>query len=48
MKFLEFEAHINVDGEELSEYGIEYDEMTKTAICWVPSEAGKICLSRFQ
>ncbi|KAH0584899.1 hypothetical protein H2248_008177 [Termitomyces sp. 'cryptogamus'] len=41
MKFLECEAHIIVDGEELPEYGIEYDGETKTAVCWVPSQAGK-------
>ncbi|KAG5340376.1 hypothetical protein C0989_001970 [Termitomyces sp. Mn162] len=44
MKFLECEAHIIADGEELPEYGIEYDGETKTAVCWVPSQAGKVSL----
>ncbi|KAG6902266.1 hypothetical protein C0995_002417 [Termitomyces sp. Mi166 len=41
MKFLNFEAHVVVDGERLPEYSVEYDEKTRTAVCWVPSQAGK-------
>ncbi|KAG6910254.1 hypothetical protein DXG01_012065 [Tephrocybe rancida] len=41
MKFLDFEAHITVDGVELPEYNIKYDEKTREASCWVSSEAGK-------
>ncbi|KAG6868288.1 hypothetical protein C0993_005468 [Termitomyces sp. T159_Od127] len=46
MKFLDFEAHIVVDGENLPEYGVEYNEKKKTAVCWVPSQAGKVRLSQ--
>ncbi|KAG6910255.1 hypothetical protein DXG01_012066 [Tephrocybe rancida] len=41
MKFLDFEAHITVDGVDLPEYDVKYDEKTNEATCWVPSEAGK-------
>ncbi|KAG6902267.1 hypothetical protein C0995_002418 [Termitomyces sp. Mi166 len=41
MKVWDFEAHIVVDGKELPEYKFECDAQTRTASCWVPSQAGK-------
>ncbi|GLB40683.1 hypothetical protein LshimejAT787_0805540 [Lyophyllum shimeji] len=41
MELLAFQAHITVDGVELPQYDVKVDESTKTASCWIPSEAGK-------
>ncbi|KAG5642896.1 hypothetical protein DXG03_001903 [Asterophora parasitica] len=41
MQFLEFEAFVTVDDKELPEYEIKFDDVAKTATCWIPSEADK-------
>lgn len=41
MKFLGFHAYITVDGVELPQYDVRYDEDAETATCWIPSEAGR-------
>lgn len=38
LTFRSFSAAIQVDGKDLSEYESEYDEETRTATCWIPSE----------
>jgi hypothetical protein len=42
MKLKSFQAWILVDGKEVNQYGLETQENKMT--CWIPSEAGKVCL----
>ncbi|KAG8854183.1 hypothetical protein FRB96_007739 [Tulasnella sp. 330] len=37
-------THIRVDRKDLDHFQPEFDENTKTATCWIPSEAGKCYL----
>lgn len=37
-----FSAWVTVDGVELPQYAVEYSEGEKKAMCWIPSEAGKV------
>ncbi|KAG6910248.1 hypothetical protein DXG01_012059 [Tephrocybe rancida] len=41
MRFLNFEAVVEVDGVALPEYEVKYDDKANSATCWIPSEAGK-------
>ncbi|KAG6818650.1 hypothetical protein H0H93_003171 [Arthromyces matolae] len=44
MKLFDLEVVIKVDQVALPEFGIQYDETKKQAMCWIPSEAGKVGL----
>lgn len=37
----DFSASICVDGLDLPYYGLEFDDETHTATCWIPSSEGK-------
>ena len=37
-----FQAWIDVENEQLLEYGVEYSADGKQATCWIPSETGKV------
>jgi len=37
-----YEAYITIDGRRLPEFDIEVDRAAKEAVCWIPSEAGKV------
>lgn len=39
--FRSFSVSIQVDGKDLPEYQTEYHDKSKTATCWIPSEAGQ-------
>lgn len=37
-------ARVFVDDGDLPEYGVNFDEESKTLSCWIPSEAGEVRL----
>jgi hypothetical protein len=45
-RFSAFETAVVVNDLDLPEYGVQTDHATKTTTCWIPSEAGKVCLDR--
>ena len=39
-----YEAFVTVDGHRLPEFKVEVDRAAKEAICWIPSEVGKVLI----
>ncbi|KAG8987963.1 hypothetical protein FRB93_004331 [Tulasnella sp. JGI-2019a] len=48
LSFRGISASIRVDGKDLDHYQPEFDDETKTATCWIPSEAGRCYSIRWQ
>ncbi len=44
LQFDDFFAWIEVDGDHLPEYRVEYSREKKQVKCWIPSQAGKVRL----
>lgn len=43
LELSDFSAWIECGGSKLECYAVEYSDDGKAAICWIASEAGKVC-----
>jgi hypothetical protein len=42
VKLGEYEAWVVVENQEIEHYGVEMNEESKVATCWIASTAGKV------